>query len=201
MKSCIVLVIYFVVILLATSFVMEMVLKSVDLPQKVSSHKELADTDDSLTLDDMHLGEPTPGMVKIFNRLVKHADIDTPGLYLDTKNPRINAYAFYSNNIVVTGRLLKYSETVDRLSLVIGHEICHLKLNHHLRVHSKEVEKEADLCGFELAKAAGFNVSRAIEFWKQYSNDFGYAYFPNHPHPYHRYQYLSKRITTMESVK
>ncbi len=103
-------------------------------------------------------------------------------------------------HVFVSAALVDYAGSDDMLALVLGHEFAHDVLHHHDRLDKKGVarnvlgefgstpaslmvaEKEADYVGLYLTARAGYDISRAPDFWRQFPatiGDFGWSH-PGH---------------------
>jgi hypothetical protein len=113
--------------------------------------------------------------------------------------PDLNASAD-GRHVFISAALVDYARSDDMLALVLGHEFAHDVLHHHDRLDRKGfargvlgefgsspashmvAEKEADYAGLYLTARAGYEISRAPEFWRQFPatiGDFGWSH-PGH---------------------
>jgi hypothetical protein len=113
--------------------------------------------------------------------------------------PDLNASAD-GRHVFISAALVDYARSDDMLALVLGHEFAHDVLHHHDRLDRKGfargvlgefgsspashmvAEKEADYVGLYLTARAGYDISRAPEFWRQFPatiGDFGWSH-PGH---------------------
>src|SRR4029077_421545 len=77
----------------------------------------------------------------------------------------INAFAGHMGKLTgsyMLGGMLEFAPSDDDLAVVLGHELAHLIL---YSGGTKRSEADADYLGLYLAARAGFDVSRAPEFW------------------------------------
>jgi hypothetical protein len=113
--------------------------------------------------------------------------------------PELNASGD-GRHVFISAALVDYARSDDMLALVLGHEFAHDVLHHHDRLDQKGIarnvlgefgsthashmvaEKEADYVGLYLTARAGYDISRAPEFWRQFPatiGDFGWSH-PGH---------------------
>ena len=78
----------------------------------------------------------------------------------------------FSNGRVVslTTALARYAARDDDLAAVIGHEMAHslLRQEHHPVSNSRDLERAADRIGLYLAARAGYDITGASLFWRQF---------------------------------
>ena len=122
-----------------------------------------------------------------------------PGCAYDAQvlpGPQLNASADGRHVFISTG-LVSYARSDDTLALVLGHELAHDVLHHKRRLDEKGfardvlgefgstpashmvAEKEADYVGLFLAARAGYDISRAPDFWQGFPaaiGDFGFSH-------------------------
>jgi beta-barrel assembly-enhancing protease len=110
--------------------------------------------------------------------------------------PQLNASADGRHVFISTG-LVSYTRSDDMLALVLGHEFAHDVLHHHDRLDQKgfarnvlgelgstpqslnTAEREADYVGLYLTARAGYDISQAPDFWRQFPEsigDFGWSH-------------------------
>ncbi len=68
----------------------------------------------------------------------------------------------------------------DELALLLGHEYGHV-IDHHRDLHNvtaiRQQEEQADLLGMALAKCAGYDVGRGLQFWVRFrERPFGWIF-------------------------
>ena len=87
-------------------------------------------------------------------------------------SPRLEASA-NGRVVSVTTALARYAATDDDLALVVGHEMAHNVLRHreNRRGSSRSRERAADRVGLYLTARAGYDISRAAEFWRRFGDD------------------------------
>jgi hypothetical protein len=121
--------------------------------------------------------------------------------------PDLNASAD-GRHVFISTRLVSYATSDDMLALVMGHEFAHDVLHHHDRLDQKGfarkvlgefgsnpeslmiAEKEADYVGLYLTARAGYDISHAPDFWRQFPasiGDFGWS----HPGAWQRAESLA----------
>ena len=122
-----------------------------------------------------------------------------PGCAYDAQvlpGPQLNASADGRHVFISTG-LVSYARSDDMLALVLGHEFAHDVLHHKRRLDEKGfardvlgefgstpashmvAEKEADYVGLYLSARAGYDISRAPDFWRQFPaaiGDFSFSH-------------------------
>jgi hypothetical protein len=125
-----------------------------------------------------------------------------PGCAYDAQvlpGPDLNASAD-GRHVFISAALVDYARSDDMLALVLGHEFAHDVLRHHDRLDRKGfargmlgefgstpashmvAEKEADYVGLYLMARAGYDISQAPDFWRQFPatiGDFGWSH-PGH---------------------
>lgn len=104
-------------------------------------------------------------------------------------------------HVFVTTALLRYAVKDETLAVILGHEFAHDVLHHRQRLdrdgfaraflgdlgstHKSLItaEEEADYAGLYLAARAGYDISGAPEFWRQFAADYGDAWYVRWSHP------------------
>ncbi len=112
----------------------------------------------------------------------------------------LNASADGRHVFITTG-MVRYANTDETLALVLGHEFAHDVMHHRRRLDSQGFargvvgqlgstprslntsEKEADYVGLYLTARAGYDISRAPDFWRQFAADYGEAFYVRWSHP------------------
>lgn len=87
-------------------------------------------------------------------------------------SPRIEASSD-GRVVSLTTALARYAATDEDLALVIGHEMAHNVLRHRANPtgSSRDREREADRVGLYLTARAGYDISRAGDFWRRFGAD------------------------------
>lgn len=106
---------------------------------------------------------------------------------------RIKAFTTHKG-ISVTTAMLEFLQSPDELAVVLGHEIAHVVRGHlsgsYLGVgytlpFSRDVEREADRVGLELAYNAGYDPRVGVDIWERFASDlsgaFSSEFFATHP--------------------
>ena len=112
----------------------------------------------------------------------------------------VNASADGVHVFVTTG-LLRYANDDVDLAVVLGHEFAHDVMHHRRRLDSKgfarnvlgelgstpqslnTAEREADYVGLYLTARAGYDISRAADFWRRFAADYGDSAYARWSHP------------------
>ncbi len=112
----------------------------------------------------------------------------------------VNASADGAHVFVTTG-LLRYANDDADLAVVLGHEFAHDVMHHRRRLDSKgfarnvlgelgstpqslnTAEREADYVGLYLTARAGYDISRAADFWRRFAADYGDSAYARWSHP------------------
>ena len=112
----------------------------------------------------------------------------------------VNASADGSHVFVSTG-LLRYANDDADLAVVLGHEFAHDLMHHRRRLDSKgfarnvlgefgstpqslnTAEREADYVGLYLTARAGYDISKAPDFWRRFAADYGDSPYARWSHP------------------
>jgi hypothetical protein len=110
--------------------------------------------------------------------------------------PQLNASAD-GRHVFISSGLVSYARSDDMLALVLGHEFAHDVMHHHDRLDEKGLarsvlgefgstpqslntaEREADYVGLYLIARAGYDISQAPDFWRQFPEsigDFGWSH-------------------------
>jgi hypothetical protein len=105
------------------------------------------------------------------------------------------------NHVFVTTGLLRYANDDADLAVVLGHEFAHNVLHHRRRLNAKgfardvlgdlgatpqslnTAEREADYVGLYLIARAGYDISKAPEFWRRFAADYGDSVYARWSHP------------------
>lgn len=77
-----------------------------------------------------------------------------------------------SKNVAISSSLIEFSQNDDELALVAGHELGHVvNQDGDARGLSdrRRMEDRADLLGAGLARCAGYDPARGVEFWLRYN--------------------------------
>lgn len=86
-------------------------------------------------------------------------------------NKGIDAFSD-SKNVAISSSLIEFSQNDDELSLVAGHELGHV-VNRDGEAKGlgerRAMEDRADLLGAGLARCAGYDPMRGVEFWLRYN--------------------------------
>lgn len=103
--------------------------------------------------------------------------------------------------VFITTAFVRYAVTDDELAVVLGHELGHNVMKHRARIAGGgpagallgnagtmrggllTVEREADYVGLYLMARAGYDYTRARDFWRQYGADFGGSRYAQWSHP------------------
>lgn len=111
-----------------------------------------------------------------------------------------NAFA-NDGHAILTTEMLRLIRNDDELAVVLGHEMAHVILNHEDVLEAQNVphgllrgigrnaarvkatEEEADRLGLKLAWAAGYDISKATDFWDRFyaAHPTGPQIFATHP--------------------
>jgi hypothetical protein len=101
------------------------------------------------------------------------------------RSTQLNAFA-NDGYVILTTKILALTRNDDELAIVIGHELAHIILHHAERLEEQDVpkgllrsvgknaervrvtEEEADRLGLKLAWSAGYDVTRAADFWRRF---------------------------------
>lgn len=91
-------------------------------------------------------------------------------------SPRLDSRANGERVFITTG-LLAFAANDNELAFILGHELAHNILKHHLRTRAlqafpwrgRAAEDQADRLGLLLAYCAGFDIDAAPEFWRRFS--------------------------------
>jgi predicted Zn-dependent protease len=117
----------------------------------------------------------------------------------------------------MTTAVLDFTRNDDEIAVVVGHELAHNILNHPSRLNSEKVprgflrgigrnadkvratEEEADALGIRLVRAAGYDASAAIPFWRRYYARFdGPQLFRTHPTLARRERIIADTIADLD---
>jgi hypothetical protein len=126
-----------------------------------------------------------------------------PGCAFDAQvipSREVNASADGAHVFVTTG-LLRYANDDADLAVVLGHEFAHDVMRHRRRLDSKGLplralgdlgstprslnttEREADYVGLYLTARAGYDISKAPDFWRRFAADYGDSVYARWSHP------------------
>ncbi len=91
----------------------------------------------------------------------------------------------------ITTAMSRYAAKDEDLALIVGHELAHLFLGHQELLHRRparpglvlQSERDADYLGLYLAARAGFDISRAVDFWRRFEIEHDRAAFLVRTHP------------------
>ncbi len=101
----------------------------------------------------------------------------------------------------ITTAMARYTAADDDLALVMGHELAHAYLHHEALLDRRsvargllgplgtppglvlETERQADYLGLYIAARAGYDISRAGDFWERFRAEHGGGDFLLHTHP------------------
>lgn len=76
-----------------------------------------------------------------------------------------------AENVAIGTDTISKIDNVDELALLLGHEFGHV-IDGHRNLHRisavREQEAQADRLGMALAKCAGYDVERGMQFWERY---------------------------------
>jgi hypothetical protein len=96
----------------------------------------------------------------------------------------VNAFAD-RRGVALSGGLMAFLRSDAELAVVLGHEIGHLVLGHlsasylgagYTRAFSRDLEREADRWGLELAHAAGYDPLAGVEVWARFGRELAPAF-------------------------
>jgi hypothetical protein len=106
----------------------------------------------------------------------------------------VNAFAD-RRGVALSGGLMAFLRTDSELAIVLGHEIGHVVLGHlsasylgagYTRAFSRDLERDADRWGLELAHAAGYDPLAGVEVWARFARELAPAFtnelLYTHPH-------------------
>jgi len=111
------------------------------------------------------------------------------------RSTQVNAFDT-GGYVVMTTAMLNFVQSDDELAVVLGHELAHGILGHPAMRTEEGVlaslgigaatlwnrEAEADRLGLRLMSAAGYDLDRAIPFWRRYLTKYdGPQIFRSHP--------------------
>jgi hypothetical protein len=113
--------------------------------------------------------------------------------FVVTDRDFVNAFAD-RKAVVLTAGMLEFLKGADELAVVLGHEIGHIVRGHLSGSYigsgfnpsfSRDLEREADRYGLELAHQAGYNAAAGLDIWARFSGDmpgpFSERRFATHP--------------------
>jgi hypothetical protein len=87
--------------------------------------------------------------------------------------------------VALSGGLMTFLRSDAELAVVLGHEIAHVVLGHlsasyqgagHTRAFSRDLEREADRWGLELAHGAGYDPLAGVEVWARFGRELAPAF-------------------------
>lgn len=137
-----------------------------------------------------------------------------------------NAVALPGKKIAVNSGLLRVTVNQDQLAAVLAHEVAHIQAGHGLESTSQQVgwesldlltgaggvfragflypvskiqEEEADMIGLELMNKSGFNLSEALQFWRNmqvYRDVSSDNFFSTHDSHQMRIDKIERRIAS-----
>lgn len=93
-----------------------------------------------------------------------------------------------ARNVGLGVKLIAFTGSDDELALVAGHELAHI-IHHDATTKSglgqRAKEDRADVLGASLARCAGYDVERGLEFWPRYKKQDWLRFFrdPSHRSP------------------
>ena len=102
-----------------------------------------------------------------------------------------------SKNVAISSNLIKFARNDDELALVAGHELGHV-INRDDEAKSlgerRSMEDRADLLGAGLARCAGYDPMRGVEFWLRYNAQDWLRLFrsPSHRSPKSRVELMRR---------
>ena len=126
---------------------------------------------------------------KVFSRM-SQASNSHVRLYIDN-NSSINAITDITGIHMYTG-MMKFLDDEDQLAIIIGHELGHVAHRDIWHTHTKYMELSADLYGFQLSRAAGYNACSGIEVLRNFGVILGDGVSKTHPRSSIRYKVLGK---------
>ena len=130
---------------------------------------------------------------EVFQRLEQVNYSSAPLWYDDSDE--VNAEATITGVHINKG-MLQFLDNEDQLAEILGHELGHLHYGDIWHKHTKYMESRADLYGFELSKAAGFNACNGAEVLHNFEVVFGDEDSNTHPRNSIRYDALEKYCRT-----
>ena len=108
-----------------------------------------------------------------------------------SSSKEVNAHASWSG-IYINQGMLEFLDNEDELAEILGHELGHIHYGDVWQTHYKAMETRADIYGFNLAKAAGFNACNGAEVMHKFEIVFGNRVNNTHPQNRVRYDTLEK---------
>lgn len=111
-------------------------------------------------------------------------------IFIDN-NPKINASTDITGVHMYTG-MMRFLENEDQLAIILGHELGHVVNNDIWHKQYKYMETRADLYGFNLTKAAGYNACSGIKVLRNFVVVLGDKKNKTHPRNSIRYKALLK---------
>jgi len=115
-------------------------------------------------------------------------------------NERINGHTD-GEQIIITSELMKTVPDDVNLALIIAHELAHAIKGHKRK--SKELELRADRMALVMMTRAGYDIDRAISYWKDAAHP--HADFQNssktHPSIEARYENFRKEQARIKALK
>ncbi|MBA2564729.1 MAG: M48 family metalloprotease [Gemmatimonadetes bacterium] len=96
----------------------------------------------------------------------------------------INAFANRHGILLTTG-MLQFLRGADELAVVLGHEVAHLVRGHLSGSYvgfgfnpafSRDLEREADRYGLELAHKAGYDAGAGLDIWQRFASEIPAAF-------------------------
>lgn len=104
-------------------------------------------------------------------------------IFVSTKN-ELSAYSD-GVNIVITARLVDFTQSDDELALLAGHELGHAIAHDDTASginQRRRMEDRADLLGADLAACAGYDTKMAASFWGRWSKSSILGFLPTGTH-------------------
>lgn len=89
---------------------------------------------------------------------------------LDTGSA-LDAYSD-AHDVAVTSALIDFTANDDELALIVGHEFAHVILHRAADARTGDpiaAEQEADILGSYIARCAGYDLGRGVEFWPRFA--------------------------------
>ena len=120
--------------------------------------------------------------------------IAPPGITLSFKNSGVVQAESYGRHVTIYEGMLQFVDNDSQLALVIGHELGHIANGDgQTGTPTFAMEYGADLYGFKLAKAKGYNACRGLKLFLKFSKlpkNIVWSYA--HPKALDRYKALAK---------
>jgi Zn-dependent protease with chaperone function len=93
--------------------------------------------------------------------------------------------------------LVEFTANDDELALVLGHELAHVILRQETTLspgHSAAAELQVDILGARIAHCAGYDIPRALDFWRRMEAKDPVPAEATHPLPRQRWQGLVEAL-------